>query len=452
MDDQINYGNKAKNLEYVANHTDIKIPYFRELSLKDLENLNKILKNFSEEIMIRSNSSNEDSESSSNAGKYLSVGPINKEKIDDIKESWNQVLSSYERDDNQTVILQDYVKNAKSVSVLTSYKVGTDSVYRSFSIYHGPETDAVTSGKYDQIKNFYVHRSVNNISTQYEEYSIYLKILTQLENLFGNKHLDIEMVLDNNSTPLLLQVRPLIEKKINKDLIFTEKKVIDQNVKKYENLKETTSDRFGINKLFSNMSDMNPAEMIGKKPDNVAFGLYKFMFTDSTWNIQRGEFGYRKYKPAKLMELFNNVAYINVNHSLNSFLTRSLEVESCERIIQYQLEKLKTNPHLHDSIEFNVSRSSYVFDTEREFSNEYKNIISSEEIQKWHQDLVDIDSFNKSTLEKNNETMLKAFSLLDKSFTYSKKENIKFIRDNMALPFTHHSRLGFVYFLSLIHI
>ena len=37
MDDQINYGNKAKNLEFVANHTDIEIPYFRELSLEDLE-------------------------------------------------------------------------------------------------------------------------------------------------------------------------------------------------------------------------------------------------------------------------------------------------------------------------------------------------------------------------------------------------------------------------------
>ena len=113
------------------------------------------------------------------------------------------------------------------------------------------------------------------------------------------------MVLNNNSSPLLLQVRPLMERKVDKDLIFTEKKIIEQNIKKYEALKDTTDDRFGINHLFSNMSDMNPAEMIGKKPDNVAFGLYKFMFTDSTWNIQRGEFGYRKYKPAKLMELFN---------------------------------------------------------------------------------------------------------------------------------------------------
>lgn len=149
------------------------------------------------------------------------------------------------------------------------------------------------------------------------------------------------------------------------------------------------------------------------------------------------------------MELFNNVAYINVNHSLNSFLTRSLQADSCEKIIQHQLEKLKENPQLHDSIEFNISRSSYVFDTEDEFAVEYKNIISPEEIQKWHQDLIEIDSLNKSTLEKNNETMLRAFSLLDGNFKYSKKENIKFIRDNMALPFTHHSRLGFVYFAQL---
>ena len=63
MDDQINYGNKAKNLEFVANHTDIEIPYFRELSLEDLGNINEILNDFSEEIMIRSNSSNEDLES-----------------------------------------------------------------------------------------------------------------------------------------------------------------------------------------------------------------------------------------------------------------------------------------------------------------------------------------------------------------------------------------------------
>ena len=449
MNNRLSYGNKAKNLEYVAKNTDIEIPYFKEIYLNDLNNIENILDSFSQKIMIRSNSSSEDKEFSSSAGKYLSIGPIERNDLETIKKSWEMVIDSYEEQDNQSVIFQNYIENAKSVSVLTSYKVGSDSAYRTFSTYYGSETDAITSGKYSEINNFFMHRSFDILPKKYEKYNVYLKIITQLEDLFKNKQLDIEMVLDKNNSPQLLQVRPLMGKKLNKESIFDEKDVIDRNLKNYKKLNKTTADRFGTNQIYSNMSDMNPAEMIGKKPDNIAFGLYKFMFTDTTWNIQRGEFGYRKYSGGKLMELFNNVAYINVNHSLNSFLTRNLQKESCEEIINYQLNKLKENPHLHDSIEFDISRSSYVFDTVEEFSKEYKNIISPSEIIKWHNDLIQIDTQNKSTLEKNKKIILSTFSKLDKSFEYSKKENIKLIRDTMALPFTHHSRLGFVYFAQL---
>ena len=449
MNNRLSYGNKAKNLEYVAKNTDIEIPYFKEIYLNDLNNIENIIDSFSQKIMIRSNSSSEDKEYSSSAGKYLSIGPIERNDLETIKKSWEMVVGSYEEQDNQSVIFQNYIENAKSVSVLTSYKVGSDSAYRTFSTYYGSETDAITSGKYSEINNFFMHRSFDILPKKYEKYNVYLKIITQLEDLFKNKQLDIEMVLDKNNSPQLLQVRPLMGKKLNKESIFDEKDVIDRNLKNYKKLNKTTADRFGTNQIYSNMSDMNPAEMIGKKPDNIAFGLYKFMFTDTTWNIQRGEFGYRKYSGGKLMELFNNVAYINVNHSLNSFLTRNLQKESCEEIINYQINKLKDNPHLHDSIEFDISRSSYVFDTVEEFSKEYKNIISPSEIIKWHNDLIQIDTQNKSTLEKNKKIILSTFSKLDKSFEYSKKENIKLIRDTMALPFTHHSRLGFVYFAQL---
>ena len=256
--------------------------------------------------MIRSNSSEEDEERFSSAGKYLSLGPIDKQNIVAIKKSFTMVLDSYGEKVNQSVIFQNYVDNAKSVSVITSYKVGTDSAYRSFSTYFGSETEAVTSGKYSEIENFFMHRSVDYLPNKYEKNNVYLKVMTQLEDLFKNKQLDIEMVLDKNNSPQLLQVRPLMGKKLNKDSIFDEKKIIDKNLEKYNKLRETTLDRFGSNKIYSNMSDMNPAEMIGKKPDNIAFGLYKFMFTDTTWNIQRGEFGYREYSGGKLMEMFNN--------------------------------------------------------------------------------------------------------------------------------------------------
>ena len=447
--DQLNYKNKAKNLEFVKNNSNIKIPYFKEIAFDDFENIEETLGKFSEQIIIRSNSSKEDTDETSSAGKFLSIGPIEKNDISLVKKSWNEVLQSYEKEDNNTVIFQDYVDGAKSVSVLTSYKVGTDSPYRTFSTYYGSQTDAVTSGRYNKIKNFFIHRSLNNLPEKFKEYYKFFKIQNQLENLFGNKQLDIEIVTDQKEEPLLLQVRPLMGKVIKKEPIMVERSVIDENVKRYKELIPTTDDRFGTNQIYSNMSDMNPAEMIGKKPDNIAFSLYRFMFTDTTWNKQRGEFGYRIYSGGKLMELFNNVAYINVNHSLNSFLTRNIKNETCEKIINYQLNKLETYPHLHDSIEFDISRSSYTFETDEKFGEEYKNIIDKKEIIQWHHDLIEIDSFNSSTLHKNNEIILDAFSKLDDSFQYLDKENIKFVRDNMALPFTHHSRLGFVYFAQL---
>ena len=153
--DQLNYKNKAKNLEFVKNNSNIKIPYFKEITFDDFENIEETLGKFSEQIIIRSNSSNEDKDETSSAGKFLSIGPIDKNDISLIKKSWNEVLQSYEKEDNNTVIFQDYVDVAKSVSVLTSYKVGTDSPYRTFSTYYGSQTDAVTSGRYNKIKNFF---------------------------------------------------------------------------------------------------------------------------------------------------------------------------------------------------------------------------------------------------------------------------------------------------------
>ena len=148
MNNRLSYGNKAKNLEYVAKNTDIEIPYFKEIYLNDLNNIENIIDSFSQKIMIRSNSSSEDKEYSSSAGKYLSIGPIERNDLENIKKSWKMVVGSYEEQDNQSVIFQNYIEKAKSVSVLTSYKVGSDSAYRTFSTYYGSETDAITSGKY----------------------------------------------------------------------------------------------------------------------------------------------------------------------------------------------------------------------------------------------------------------------------------------------------------------
>ena len=52
--DQLNYKNKAKNLEFVKNNSNIKIPYFKEITFDDFENIEETLGKFSEQIIIRS--------------------------------------------------------------------------------------------------------------------------------------------------------------------------------------------------------------------------------------------------------------------------------------------------------------------------------------------------------------------------------------------------------------
>ena len=81
---------------------------------------------------------------------------------------------------------------------------------------------------------------MDNLPERFKEYYKLFKIQNQLENLFVNKQLDIEIVTDQKEEPLLLQVRPLMGKVIKKEPIMVERSVIDENVKRYKELISTT--------------------------------------------------------------------------------------------------------------------------------------------------------------------------------------------------------------------
>ena len=49
----------------------------------DFENIEEILEEFSKQIIIRSNSSKEDTNETSSAGKFLSIGPLYDRRISD---------------------------------------------------------------------------------------------------------------------------------------------------------------------------------------------------------------------------------------------------------------------------------------------------------------------------------------------------------------------------------
>ena len=113
------------------------------------------------------------------------------------------------------------------------------------------------------------------------------------------------------------------------------------------------------------MSDWNPAEMLGESPNYLSLSLYKTFITNDSWHIQRKEFGYRGKVDQQLMFNFGNKCYIDIRGSLNSFLTKSLDSEECELIIDFQIDKLKNNPELHDKIEFEIAETAYILEWKR---------------------------------------------------------------------------------------
>ncbi len=109
------------------------------------------------------------------------------------------------------------------------------------------------------------------------------------------------------------------------------------------------------------MSDWNPAEMIGKKPSQLASSLYSELITNSVWAEQRYNYGYKDVHPNKLMLNFAGTPYIDLRVDLNSFLPGDLDNSISKKLINFFIDKIKKNPELHDKIEFELINTCFDF-------------------------------------------------------------------------------------------
>ena len=195
--------------------------------------------------------------------------------------------------------------------------------------------------------------------------------------------LDIEFAIDEKNKIYLLQVRPLlVDTKLGDN-----KSELLMNIRSFQQLQNKSNSVYGSRTVLSNMSDWNPAEMLGESPNYLSLSLYKTFITNDSWYIQRKEFGYRGDVRDKLMFNFGNKCFIDVRASLNSFLTKSISDNECERIIDFQIDTLINNPELHDKIEFEIAETAYVFGLDRQLHKRYKDILPKETISIWLNDL-----------------------------------------------------------------
>jgi len=337
---------------------NFKIPEFIYFTKKKYyKNKNLIFKQIDKKfkkkrIIVRSSSLQEDNMKRSNAGKYKSFKNLKVNKktifkyIDLVAEDFNNF--------NDQILVQEFISKPKFSGVIFTKNINNNAPYYFINFDKSGLTDLVTSGRSNpSMRTIIVNR--DKIKTL-DFFSKKLKTIKKIEELFFNDRLDIEFCIKNNIF-YIFQCRPLKfigkvnENKIREALVNIGKKIVKIK-KRIPNLPGKTT-------YFANMSDWNPAEMIGVKPSPLSSSLYSELITDEIWAEQRNNYGYKDVRPNPLMLNLGGSPYIDLRVDFNSFLPEKLPLKIQEKSINFYLNEIRRKPNLQDKIEFDIIETCY---------------------------------------------------------------------------------------------
>jgi hypothetical protein len=106
--------------------------------------------------------------------------------------------------------------------------------------------------------------------------------------------------------------------------------------------------------LWSDMTDWNPAELLGPRPEPLAVSLYTGLISSSAWLDGRSSLGYRVVHPRQLTSEFAGKPYVDVPLSFLSFTPHALSVNLATKLVDDRLAMLRGAPELHDKVETEV--------------------------------------------------------------------------------------------------
>ena len=319
-----------------------------------LENIvDMIQKQFSEWVIVRSSAYNEDSTVNSLAGHYYSqhfVNPTSKKALID---AINKVVASYKKDEFQKenqIIVQSQIIDVLYAGVIFSCDIRNGSPYYSVH-YYPSDTQSVTQGIADQ--SLYIPK--DKWRTTPKPFLRLIQSVRKIEELLPWKYLDIEYAIDKQGQIHIFQARPLNkvpDLKISLTEFSTALSRVHRKLtgfsKCYSKLKPEKKT------VLSDMTDWNPAEMIGHRPRPLAYSLYRFLITKESWATGRASIGYHDLSGHELMYSFASKPYIDTQLSFLSLLPSGIPVPLRDKLVQKQIVSLQRHPELNDKTEFEI--------------------------------------------------------------------------------------------------
>jgi len=319
-------------------------------------------------LIIRSSSYCEDSFDNSLAGHFHSELNINSNDYAKLSKAVNNVIDSYSKDDRKPsprdkILVQSQLQDISLCGVVLTRDIRDGLPYYliNYDDITG-KTNTVTSGHITSAMRSVRWQEFHQIPLKWQRL---IQCVQEIENLFPIEILDIEFAIDSNDDIHIFQVRTILSNNLitnRKTEIETEKRIkesIAHISTQYKTLCKGSQHLPGHCTIFTDMTDWNPAEIIGNRPNVFDYSLYRFLVTQSTWNKSRVSLGYTDVSPAELMVLIGDKPYIDTRVSFNSLTPSTLSLVLKNKLINYYLAKLSSLPNLQDKVEFEIVFSCF---------------------------------------------------------------------------------------------
>ncbi len=387
------FGSKAETLQRLRD-TDYAggIPKFTAFRVSEwqksphtiVERLRDFFGPNSPDVAIRSSRKIEDGSLASFAGQFKSILNVNIFDDQSLFNAITQVIESYSHpelpppEEEDEVLVQVMLSPIIVSGVIMTRDIANGGPYYviEFDDLSG-RTDTVTSGT-NVVKKVLIHHDVPESSIISQRVKTMVRMARSVEGHCGRIPLDIEFALSDESTTSLFQVRQIaVSHKWRNNIT----RLVDTSLSRAASfLEKRFRPRQGIHGaagMLGNMTDWNPAEMIGPRPNPLSESLYRTLITSAIWRDARDQQGYHRVPDDELMVAVESFAYIDIRLSLNSFLPKGLDPVLAEALVTAQLRRLSDKPELHDKVEFEVCSTVADFTFLDDLRKRYPGVLSS---------------------------------------------------------------------------
>jgi len=311
-------------------------------------------------VIVRSSARGEDGAVSSLAGKYDSVlGVVGSAAV---AQAIDRVIESFADDvsDDDQIFVQPMLDRVTMAGVAFSRSPSGGPYFVVNYDDRSGLTDRVTAGVGDNLETFLCLRSRRDACPP--SLAPIIALVSELETLLGCDALDVEFAVGDDGQLYLLQVRPLAVERQGQVADAKVDTTLTDIARKVKLLSRPHPFLHGSRAIFGVMPDWNPAEIIGVRPWPLSLSLYRELITDAIWAYQRDNYGYQNLRSFPLLVNFHGLPYIDVRVSFNSFVPRDVPDDLAGRIVNYYIDRLLSEPHLHDKVEFEIIFSCYTLD------------------------------------------------------------------------------------------